>query len=164
MNAILKWWIPILGYEPTRVHAACKATRGRECTPGSIACCDTNGNFLTTVSSCHVISPIAVVSPILTKRQRLGYCKAGDCLHHECKKYSKDIKSIRSRRPLTRFCGTSESNPCKASCGSEEFSDCEDTAMFPDGGEHLMDSAICLKDRQKGAFGSRVGSAAISQW
>ena len=85
-----------------------------------------------------------------------GYCKAGDCVSHVCKKhkkYSKSSKSIKGiKRGKPSFCGASPSNPCKATCKFKSSGECYDTATFADGGENLEDGAICWRDRQKGAF------------
>ena len=134
-------------YNPGGMHAVCEPMANRRpCKPDFIgACCDTFGDFLTTAFSCH-IPKAGSEKPIF------GYCKAGDCVRHVCKKYSKDVKSIRSAKPMNRFCGASHSNPCKATCKFKSSNKCDDTAAFLDGGENLEDGAICLKDLQKGAL------------
>ena len=126
------------------LHVVCEPVGNQPCTPDSTAsCCDTYGVFLTTVFSCFM--------PITESGKKMyGYCKAGHCVPHVCKKYKKDSKSIRSGKPS--FCGASHSNPCKATCRFKSSGKCFDTMMLPDGGENLEDGAICLKDRQKGVF------------
>ena len=84
--------------------------------------------------------------------KRLGYCNRGDCGYHVCKSTTKDGRALRE------FCGISEINPCKASCSTGLNGECYDTATSVDGGEQIEDGAVCLKDRQKGAF--RLGSYA----
>ena len=129
------------------VSAVCEPVGNRPCNSDSaVSCCDIDGEFLTTLASCHVSTPAS-------KEPVLGYCKAGKCAHHVCKKSSKSSRSV---KPSNRFCGASNSNPCKAACKFVPSGECHDTATSPDGGEHLADGAICLKDRQKGAFRSGV--------
>ena len=138
--------VSIYGGVPARVHyAVCEPTVNYPCTPDSpVRCCDAFGNFLTTAFSC--LFPFKG-----SQKTEIGYCKAGDCARHVCKRSRKTIRSV---KPSNLFCGASQSNPCKATCKLKSSDDCDDTAMFPDGGEHLEDGAICLKDHQKGVFRS----------
>ena len=123
------------------VHAVCKAMDAEPCTPESISsCCDKEGNFLTTATSCYIPMPGY-------EKPQLGYCKTGTCVPHDC-------KYVLSGKPLTLFCGASDFNPCKAKCSDEFSNECYDTAFFSDSRDYLEDGAICLKDRQKGVFGS----------
>ena len=129
---------------PVGVSAVCEPVGNRPCTPDSTAsCCDIDGNFLTTLASCHIPTP-GLKEPVL------GYCNVGHCVPHFCRKYSDGI----GRTVEPWFCGASNSNPCKAACRFESPGECHDTATSPDGGEYLEDGAICLKDRQKGKFRS----------
>ena len=135
----------VIIYSSLGVPAVCEPVGDRPCTPDSTAsCCDIDGNFLTTLASCHIPTP-GLKEPVL------GYCNVGVCVPHFCKRSSKSIRSV---KPSNQFCGVSASNPCKAACKFISSGECHDTATAPDGGEDLKDGAICLKDRQKGKFRS----------
>ena len=137
-NVYIKWqrsqpW-------PMFVCAVCEPDSIMACSRDSRAlCCDSSGRFLTTAVSC--LTQI----PYLNPQTFLGFCNRGGCASHMC-------KSIYDGMSLDIFCGTSDINPCKASCSSSSYDKCYDTATFPDGGENLDDGAVCSKDRQKGAF------------
>ena len=123
-----------------RFCSDCKLEKDKKCTPDSAApCCDTQGNFFTTATSCTMPGGIT------------GYCKAGVCATvGRCSNIALTTRNGVVR--LDHFCGASSRNPCKAKCGSSSsFNACYDTTLFGNGGYNLADGAICMKDGQKGA-------------